>query len=102
MAHLRAQSRCVRARSARLPPQLRRASRAARCGGAGGSCRAAGVLQVSCSSSLSLLSQTTDGLVQAVPVLIHAMQFGAAARREPVVLARGTFLRLLDVRLDEP
>jgi hypothetical protein len=56
---------------------------------------------VSCSSSLSLLSQTTDGLVQAVPVLVHPMQFGAAARREPVVLARGTFLRLLDVRLDE-
>jgi hypothetical protein len=27
-----------------------------------------------------LFSQTADGLVQAVPVLVHPMKFGAAAR----------------------
>ena len=41
------------------------------------------------------------GSVEAVPMLIHPMKVVAAAGRQPVVLTRRAFLRLLYIRLDE-
>src|SRR5687767_13009061 len=94
-----ARTRCARARS--VPRRLfpRCALPAMRSGAASDTGRIVVWRCRSVRSSHSLLSHLPDRAVQTLPVLVHAPQLLTPPPRQPVILPRRTFRRLLNVRL---